>query len=328
VLVSDEPATAAAFEREAGLLARLRHPGLPHVSDLLRHGDRLCMVMQLIPGDSLARIPSGGVALGDLLRHAMSLVDVIGYLHRQQPAIVHGDVKPHNLLVTPDGALVLLDLGVASESGQRPSLPTPLAFSAAYAAPEQLRGEPRSPATDLFAIGATLYHLATGHAPLEAQLRLQTFAERHADPRRPPDELEPAVPAALSAVVMQLLALDARLRPGAGQLRDRLAVLAGAPTMPARAAASPASALPTPRHPPGRTRRRPLGARRRRDWHPAVRQHGGPHRARLATLDELRDPLDGPAGRRLAVLRRPASMRSALRTSSSSGATPPAGCNR
>jgi serine/threonine-protein kinase len=101
-----------------------------------------------------------------------------------------------------------VSLGVAGEAG-RPRSPASPGFSAAYAVPEQLRGEPVSPATDLFAVGATLYQRAMGRAPLDAQTRLQILAERRVDPLRPVHELAPHAPATLATLVSQLVELDA-----------------------------------------------------------------------------------------------------------------------
>jgi serine/threonine protein kinase len=255
-----EASAISAFEREARLLAGLRHAGLPHVTDLFREHGQSCMVMQLIAGDSLEQvIARGGYSLADIARWAAGLLDVVAYLHGRRPPLIHGDIKPHNIVLAPDGGVVLLDLGVAGEAGRPAAVAGIAGFSAAYAAPEQLRGEPVSPATDLFAVGATLYQLATGRAPVDAQTRLQVRAERRVDPLRPVHELVPHAPAALATLVSQLVELDAARRPdSAVRVSEQLRTLTAGATVVAMVPAPKPAQRPT-LHVPRYETLRPLG---------------------------------------------------------------------
>jgi serine/threonine protein kinase len=105
-----------AFEREAKLLARLHHPVFPTVSDYFADGEGQFLVMQFIPGDDLATLldRQGGPFPPDQVMHwSDQLLDALDYLHTQEPPVIHRDIKPQNLKLTPRGRIILLDFGLA-----------------------------------------------------------------------------------------------------------------------------------------------------------------------------------------------------------------------
>src|SRR5215210_2301130 len=105
-----------AFEREAKLLANLQHPALPKVMDHFGEGDNQFLVMEFVPGDDLAQILTRRgypFPVGDVLRWANQLLDVLEYLHSHEPPILHRDIKPQNMKLTPRGDLMLLDFGLS-----------------------------------------------------------------------------------------------------------------------------------------------------------------------------------------------------------------------
>ncbi|NJN15446.1 MAG: serine/threonine protein kinase [Oscillochloris sp.] len=105
-----------AFEREAKLLARLRHPALPIVSDYFTEDGPQYLVMEYIPGDELAKMleqQGDPFPVATVLAWADTILGALEYLHGQQPPVIHRDIKPHNLKLTPSGAIVLLDFGIA-----------------------------------------------------------------------------------------------------------------------------------------------------------------------------------------------------------------------
>lgn len=169
------------FLREATVLARLDHPNLPKVSDFFSIGGRDYLVMDFVPGKDLrtlmneARQKGAFLAERDVLNWANQLADALSYLHSQKPPILHRDIKPSNLKITPSGLLKLVDFGLvkilASEEvtvtilqGRGTALYTPL---------EQYGGDSghTDARSDVYAFGATLYHLLTNHAPMEARER-------------------------------------------------------------------------------------------------------------------------------------------------------------
>jgi serine/threonine protein kinase len=167
------------FLREATVLARLDHPNLPKVSDFFSAGGRDYLVMDFVPGKDLrtlmneARRKGTFLAERDVLNWAAQLADALSYLHSQKPPILHRDIKPSNLKLTPAGLLKLVDFGLvkilASEEvtitivqGRGTALYTPL---------EQYGGDTghTDARSDVYAFGATLYHLLTNHPPPEAR---------------------------------------------------------------------------------------------------------------------------------------------------------------
>ncbi|RPI88147.1 MAG: serine/threonine protein kinase [Chloroflexi bacterium] len=169
------------FQREANVLARLDHPNLPKVSDFFSIGGRDYLVMDFIPGKDLRTIMMEAKQAGsflperDVLGWANQLSDALIYLHSQDPPILHRDIKPSNLKLTPSGLLKLVDFGLVkilvSEEltitilqGRGTALYTPL---------EQYGGDTghTDARSDIYALGATLYHLLTNQAPIEARER-------------------------------------------------------------------------------------------------------------------------------------------------------------
>jgi Tol biopolymer transport system component len=209
-----------AFEREAKLLARLHHPALPVVSDYFTHAGSQFLVMQFIPGDDLTTLlhqHGKAFPVEQVLRWADQLLDALDYLHTQEPPVIHRDIKPQNLKLTPRGGIVLLDFGLAKGPVQQQSLLTGnssiFGYTPQYAPLEQIQGTGTDARSDLYALAATLYHLLTGAMPVDAQTRVGATVRREADPLRPPQELNRAIPPGVSGALQQALALDPNQRP-------------------------------------------------------------------------------------------------------------------
>lgn len=169
------------FLREATVLARLDHPNLPKVSDFFSEMQRDYLVMDFVPGKDLrtlmteARQRKTFLSEKEVLSWAIQLADALVYMHSQEPPILHRDIKPSNLKLTPSGLIKLVDFGLvkilASEEmtvtilqGRGTALYTPL---------EQYGGDTghTDARSDIYAFGATLYHLLTNQAPVEARER-------------------------------------------------------------------------------------------------------------------------------------------------------------
>lgn len=241
----------AAFEREACLLAALRHPALPKVTDHFVEPAGQFLVMEFIPGDDLAsrllrqREP---LAVDDVLHWADQLLDVLTYLHSQTPPVIHRDIKPHNLKLNDRGEVILLDFGLAKGApGLSPGDRSVAGYSLHYASPEQLHGASTDPRSDLYALAATLYDLLSAVKPPHALKRLTAIAAGQADPLTPLHVLNPAVSAELAGVIHQTLALAPEARfAHAGAVRMALHALGSDATVVASPAASssPAHNLP------------------------------------------------------------------------------------
>ena len=191
-----------AFEREARLLARLRHAALPVVSDHFTEDDGQFLIMQFIPGDDLEEMLTRRgepFPVEEVLGWADQLLDALDYLHAQQPPIIHRDIKPQNLKLTERGQIVLLDFGLAkgdaSQSARLTSAKSIFGYTPHYAPIEQIQGSGTDHRSDLYSLAATLYHLMTGVIPPGALLRLSAVAGNDPDPmqrgQRPQPEDQP-----------------------------------------------------------------------------------------------------------------------------------------
>lgn len=173
------------FFQEASTLARLDHPGLPKVSDFFSEGERDYLVMDYVPGVDLlekvneARRQTKFLDEEQVLQWIDQLCDTLVYLHSRQPPVLHRDIKPANIKITPDNRLKLVDFGLVKPlDPDDPNTLTGLqgAGSLPYAPLEQYVDHlgHTDARTDLYALGATLYHLLTGNAPASAQERFLT----------------------------------------------------------------------------------------------------------------------------------------------------------
>ncbi|RIK35326.1 MAG: hypothetical protein DCC55_30640 [Chloroflexi bacterium] len=250
ILYSD-PLLRAAFEREARLLAALRHPALPKVTDHFVEEAGQFLVMEFIPGEDLASLllrQREPLAVDDVARWADQLLDVLTYLHSQNPPVIHRDIKPHNLKLNEQREVILLDFGLAKGApGQTHSERSIAGYTLHYASPEQLRGEQTDPRSDLYALAAALYDLLSAVKPPDALRRLTATAAGQPDPLRPIDMLNPAVSSALATVIHQALALApaARFADAAAMRLSLHAAIGGDTTQLVSPAAPVRSPFPT-----------------------------------------------------------------------------------
>ncbi|MGD2207494.1 MAG: serine/threonine-protein kinase [Anaerolineae bacterium] len=228
--ISDEALAQAReqFLREASTLARLDHPNLPKVSDYFTltpvHADQTALtrdylVMDYVPGKDLHQIAQQvrreGQFLGeqDVLRWMDQLADALSYLHSQEPPVLHRDIKPGNIKLTPEGRIKLVDFGLVKPlDPDDPHTLTGLRGigSLPYTPIEQYAGElgHTDARSDLYSLGATLYHLLTGRPPASAQ-------DRFLDPKAllPPRQANPAISPTVERAMLAALSLHPKDRP-------------------------------------------------------------------------------------------------------------------
>ncbi|MFN2115483.1 MAG: serine/threonine-protein kinase [Anaerolineae bacterium] len=221
--------TQEQFRREASTLARLDHPALPKVSDYFVDGEADFLVMDFVDGPDLRQVvderraAGGFLAEEEVLRWAVQLLEALDYLHHQEPPVVHRDVKPANIKLVDGGRVKLVDFGLVKPLD--PSDPRTLTVargigSLPYTPLEQYAGDTgfTDARSDLYAVGATLYHLLTGHPPPTAQ-------ERFLMPNalRRPRDLNHDVSERTQQAVLAAMALHPDHRPAdARALRDML----------------------------------------------------------------------------------------------------------
>lgn len=210
--------------REARAAARLSHPGVITLYDVLSEQGRAFIVMELITAPSLDELVARGGPLPPerVARIGLQVASALDAAHRA--GVVHRDVKPANVMVSEDGSVWLGDFGIAQVQGDpRLTASGIIVGSPWYISPEQASGGDSGPATDVWGLGATMYYAVEGEAPFERASSLAALAAVVNEPLRPPNHA-----GALAPVLGSLLAKDPAARPGLRQVRIRLARVASA----------------------------------------------------------------------------------------------------
>ena len=226
------------FFREATVLARLDHPNLPKVSDFFSSGQRDYLVMDFVPGKDLrtlmldARRRKKYLPEKDVINWANQLADALSFMHNQEPPIVHRDIKPSNMKLTPNGLLKLVDFGLvkilAPEEititviqGQGTALYTPLEQYGDDGIHTDVRA-------DIYAFGATLYHLLTNESPTDARKRFL-----QPESLLPLRQINPSVSSRTERAILWAMSLHPDQRPPSIEiLRQALLGTREPPTIP------------------------------------------------------------------------------------------------
>ncbi|WP_435208427.1 serine/threonine-protein kinase [Micromonospora sp. bgisy143] len=227
-----DPHLRATIQREARAAARLTHP---HVTQVYDYAEATLtdgvvvpyLVMELVEGHNLAdRLRSGPLPWPEAVRVAGHIAAALAAAHRI--GVVHRDVKPGNVMLTDTGAKVL-DFGIAALGGLDSQSGEPVMGTPAYFAPERLAAGPPDPASDVYALGALLYRMLSGEAPLPVQ-SWEDAIEVHRRGTPVPPLRVPGLPADIAALTLACLAADPARRPSAAQLARRFG--AGQPVEP------------------------------------------------------------------------------------------------
>ena len=198
--------------REARLAARVSHPAVATVYALEERDDQLYLISEFVGGETLsARLARGPLSAGVLTRAARAIAGGLAAAHRD--GVVHGDLKPSNIVISESGDVKLLDFGLAGErSEDTPIDASVMAGTPGYVAPEQLRGAPADARADVFAFGVLLFEMATGRHPFAGDRG--ALLEAALAGRRPFDA--PDVPPALAPIIERCLAADPAERYASG----------------------------------------------------------------------------------------------------------------
>lgn len=220
--LNPNPEAGRQFKKEAELLAKLRHPHLPRVTDYFILGDQQYLVMDYVEGIDLhARAAQKPPALDEVVSWAGDLASALGYLHRQPQPIIHRDIKPSNVKVQPDGTLFLVDFGIAKvfEGDQAATTTGARGLTPGYSPPEQYGGARTDARSDQYALAATLYALMTGHSPPDSIERM--LNKEHL---RPASAFNPAIPGHIDAALERAMSIDMEDRfPDIATFQDALA---------------------------------------------------------------------------------------------------------
>ncbi len=233
------PVSRERFRREARLAARLSHSAIVQVYDILEEEGNEYIVMEYVEGTTLRDL--GPLDVRVALELGRELAAGLDMAHRQ--GIIHRDLKTENILVSPGGPKIL-DFGIAKrllESQEEGSLTADhsVVGTCRVMSPEQARGEPVGPGTDLFALGVLLYEVLTGTSPFEAESPVSTLSRVILYRQEPAHQLNPAVPWQLSKLIDRLLEKTVALRPAsAAEVRRELEEIAARLTTPSGSGAT------------------------------------------------------------------------------------------
>ena len=193
--VKDFEVVKQSLVAETDMLKKLSHPSLPSIVDVIEDESTFLIVMDYIQGNPLSRALEeyGAQPQVHVIEWAKQLCDVLGYLHTRTPAIIYRDMKPANVMLKPDGNVTLIDFGTAREFKEKNLADTTCLGTVGYAAPEQFGGMGQTDArTDIYCLGATLYHLVTGMNPCEPPYEI-----------RPIREINPSLSGGLEQIILK-----------------------------------------------------------------------------------------------------------------------------
>jgi serine/threonine protein kinase len=203
-----EPDLAARFSSEIRILASFDHPNIAQLRTALQVDNQLVMVMEFVEGLTLAqRAEQGAIPQADLVNYMQQVLSALSYAHGR--GVVHRDIKPANVMVTPDGIVKLMDFGIA-RSGVQSDLTRPGTSmgTLSYMSPEQVRGGPIDARSDIYSTGVMMYELFTGSRPFQSDSAYGVLNQQCNDAPKPPVEVNPQLPPALSDLILCAMAKD------------------------------------------------------------------------------------------------------------------------
>jgi eukaryotic-like serine/threonine-protein kinase len=196
------------FRREAKNAASLSHPNIVSIYDRGEAEGTYYIAMEYLDGRSLKEliVGRGPAPIKISIDYARQILAAVGFAHKH--GIVHRDIKPHNVLVGPEGRLKVTDFGIARSGASQMTEVGSIIGTAQYLSPEQARGAPVDQTSDLYSVGVVLYEMLTGQVPFTGDTPLEIAMKHLSEVPKPPSELRPEVPHDLDSVVLRALAKD------------------------------------------------------------------------------------------------------------------------
>jgi len=245
--LADDSTTRMRFHREAKLLASLNHPNIAVIYEIIEQEEGAnYLILEYVPGESLAqRIAREPLKLEQALSIAQQIAEAVSAAHKK--GVIHRDLKPGNIKITPEGKVKVLDFGLAKASVSEAitdettvTQPGRVIGTPAYMSPEQTRGKPTDKRSDIWSFGCIMYQMLTGKLPFEGQTATDTLAriiEREPDWELLPNE----TPENISVLLRRCLEKDPERR--LGEIADAAIEIKGTLTLPATATATPVRSL-------------------------------------------------------------------------------------
>jgi eukaryotic-like serine/threonine-protein kinase len=200
------------FLREIKLLASLNHPNIAALNTALTLDNQLVMMMEYVDGVTLAsRLQHGPIPAGDAANYSQQLLGALSYAHKLN--VIHRDVKPGNMMLTPQGVVKLMDFGIARPNNDVGMTVTGTTLgSLNYMSPEQVRGEPVDQRSDLYSMGVSLYEMVTGQLPFRGHSNYSVMSAHLQEIPQPPIVVRPDLPKGLSDIILMAMAKDPKDR--------------------------------------------------------------------------------------------------------------------
>ena len=222
---ADDPTFIHRFKREGQSVAALSHPNIVKVYAVCQDGEVFYLVMELIEGQDLKQILQNRTepySPRPLYHIAAQICDAIAYAHHKK--IIHRDIKPHNIIVRPDGQIKVTDFGIARAASETTMTHTgSIMGTVHYLSPEQAKGEIADQRSDIYALGVLLYEMATGALPYEGESPISVAVQKIQQDPELPRRINPQLPEALEMVIMKAMSRNPKRRyQSVLQLKDDL----------------------------------------------------------------------------------------------------------
>ena len=243
----------ARFMREIKTLAGLDHPNIAILRTAFTAGDQFVMIMEYVEGITLAdRLQLGPFPTSEALNYTSQVLSALSYAHSRH--VIHRDIKPGNMMLTPKGVVKLMDFGLARSADEIGLTMTGMTLgSLDYASPEQVQSQPTDERSDLYSVGVSLYQMVTGKRMFSVTSNFEIMQAQVKEIPRQPIEVVPTVPKALNDAIMMAVAKDPAQRfQSADAFRNALSQVAtGVSPSPSRPADAPVAPAAEPAFDPG-----------------------------------------------------------------------------
>jgi serine/threonine-protein kinase len=220
---ASDPTFVARFRQEAQAAANLSNPHIVNIYDWGQEDSTYFIIMEFVRGTDLKSLidEKGPVDPIKAAEYAAQACSALAVAHSYD--VIHRDIKPHNIVLTPDGQIKVMDFGIARAGNTTMTQTGSVLGTAQYISPEQAQGRPLGPPSDLYSLGVVLYEMTTGRLPFQADTPVAVALKQVNEPPRPPRELNPAIPPSLETVILRAMAKDPAARyDSAEEMRDAL----------------------------------------------------------------------------------------------------------